>query len=88
MRAAALAGLLALAACGAGAASPAGPGQNGQGQAVALNLDLDPGTSLHGVPAPGFRLVNQFGQSVSLSQFRDTAAQHALSPGPLRPAST
>ena len=69
VRAAALAGLLALAACGAGGVSPAGPAQSGQAQA-ALNPDLDPGTSLHGIPAPGFRLVNQFGQAMSLSQFR------------------
>ena len=68
-RAAALAGLLVLAACGSGGANPAGPAQNGQAQA-ALNPDLDPGTSLHEIPAPGFRLVNQFGQAMSLSQFR------------------
>src|ERR1022692_502639 len=69
VRAAALAGLLVLAACGSGGAGPAGPAQNGQAQA-ALNPDLDPGTSLHGIAAPGFRLVNQFGQPMSLSQFR------------------
>ena len=69
VRAAALAGLLVLAACGSGGAGPAGPAQNGQAQA-ALNPDLDPGTSLHGIAAPGFRLVNQFGQAMSLSQFR------------------
>jgi hypothetical protein len=36
--------------------------------AVAANPDLDPGTSLGGLPAPGFRLVNQFGQPMSLRQ--------------------
>ncbi len=38
--------------------------------AAMSNPNLDLGTSLHGVPAPGFRLVNQFGQPMSLSQFR------------------
>jgi cytochrome oxidase Cu insertion factor (SCO1/SenC/PrrC family) len=64
-----LAGLLALAGCGgpsAGSPRAAGPQQ----RAAAANPNLDPGSSLGGVPAPGFRLVNQFGQAMSLSQFR------------------
>src|SRR5690349_2023487 len=68
------AGLLAVAACGGhsggqasgGAASGGGQAMAGQ-QAAAGNPDLDPGTSLHGVPAPDFRLTNQFGQPISLS---------------------
>jgi cytochrome oxidase Cu insertion factor (SCO1/SenC/PrrC family) len=44
---------------------PAGPARS-----AAANPDLDPGSSLGGLAAPGFRLVNQFGQTVSLSQFR------------------
>jgi cytochrome oxidase Cu insertion factor (SCO1/SenC/PrrC family) len=72
--AAAIAGLLAVTACGAGAgraAAPAAHAPGGQARAAAANQDLDPGTPLGGLAAPGFRLVNQFGQPVSLSQFRD-----------------
>lgn len=39
---------------------------------VAANPNLDPGTPLHG-PAPDFTLVNQFGQRMSLHQFRGKA---------------
>jgi cytochrome oxidase Cu insertion factor (SCO1/SenC/PrrC family) len=35
-----------------------------------MNPHLDPGSSLGGVPAPGFSLTNQFGQRISLSAFR------------------
>jgi cytochrome oxidase Cu insertion factor (SCO1/SenC/PrrC family) len=72
--AAAIAGLLAVTACGTGAgrtAAPAAHAPSGQARAAAANHDLDPGTPLGGLAAPGFRLVNQFGQPVSLSQFRD-----------------
>ncbi len=71
--AAAIAGLLAVTACGTGAGRPAGPAAQppgGQARAAAANQDLDPGTPLDGLAAPGFRLVNQFGQPMSLSQFR------------------
>jgi cytochrome oxidase Cu insertion factor (SCO1/SenC/PrrC family) len=69
----AVAGVLAVAACGAGVtgttnSSAQAPG--GQARAADANPDLDPGTSLDGIPAPGFRLVNQFGRPTSLSQFR------------------
>jgi cytochrome oxidase Cu insertion factor (SCO1/SenC/PrrC family) len=70
LRAVALAGLLAVAACGTGAVSPAARPLSAQARAAAANPDLDPGSSLGGLAAPGFRLVNQFGQTVSLSQFR------------------
>ena len=66
--------LLGLAACGTGTAASAGGGQGqpGSGQlgAAAANPGLDTGTSMGGQPAPDFRLVNQFGQPMSLSQFR------------------
>ncbi|HET7013341.1 MAG TPA: SCO family protein [Streptosporangiaceae bacterium] len=77
-----LAGLLAVTACegshlaagtpGSAGGGPAGGGPAGGGpaRAAADNPDLDPGTTLHGHPAPGFRLVNQFGQPMSLAQFR------------------
>ena len=35
-----------------------------------LEAGIDPGTPLHGTPAPDFTLTDQFGQQVSLSQFR------------------
>lgn len=38
--------------------------------AAQANPNIDLGTSLGTSPAPGFRLVNQFGQPMSLSQFR------------------
>jgi cytochrome oxidase Cu insertion factor (SCO1/SenC/PrrC family) len=69
-----MAGLLALAACGAGdgggTASAAGQMDRAQGRAAEANPDLDTGTSLGDRAAPGIRLVNQFGQPMSLSQFR------------------
>ncbi|MGE5285899.1 MAG: hypothetical protein ACM3ML_01595 [Micromonosporaceae bacterium] len=57
--------LSCLAACGPATARPAGAGH-----ALGANPDVDPGTPLGGRPAPGFRLVNQFGQPMSLRQFR------------------
>jgi cytochrome oxidase Cu insertion factor (SCO1/SenC/PrrC family) len=69
----AVAGLVAVTACGSGAAGPAVPvtrAQNAAQQAAAANPDLDTGTSVGGSAAPGFRLVNQFGQRVSLAAFR------------------
>jgi cytochrome oxidase Cu insertion factor (SCO1/SenC/PrrC family) len=51
-----------------------GTGQSGNGQSgnggASENPNLDLGTSLGGQPAPDFRLRNQFGQPMSLSQFR------------------
>ena len=63
--------LVLLAGC-AGAASQAGSGQAGgsQGQAAATNPALDTGSSLGKQPAPGITLLNQFGQRMSLRQFR------------------
>jgi cytochrome oxidase Cu insertion factor (SCO1/SenC/PrrC family) len=57
-----------LAGCGssAPAQSPAGDAN----AAAEANPNLDLGTSLGGEPAPDFTLTNQFGQKMSLSQFR------------------
>jgi cytochrome oxidase Cu insertion factor (SCO1/SenC/PrrC family) len=66
----ALASLLGLAACG----SASTPGRSGtpagEEAAAGANPDLDPGSSLGGVRAPDLRLTNQFGQPMSLGQFR------------------
>jgi cytochrome oxidase Cu insertion factor (SCO1/SenC/PrrC family) len=70
-RFAVMAALLAVAACGASAAqTPAAQPNAGRLQAAAANPDLDPGTSQGGRAAPDFHLVNQFGQQMSLSEFR------------------
>ncbi|MGH3255918.1 MAG: SCO family protein [Streptosporangiaceae bacterium] len=71
---AALAAAAPLTGCGTGAA--AGPGQAQMpampmaSRAAEANPNLDLGSSLGGQPAPDFRLDNQFGQPMSLSQFR------------------
>jgi len=70
----ALATAAALAACGTSGTSHGGAPAGGQSMmaaqnSAAANPDLDPGTAMS-VPAPGFRLTNQFGQPVSLSAFR------------------
>jgi cytochrome oxidase Cu insertion factor (SCO1/SenC/PrrC family) len=65
-----LAGSAALAGCG-GSAPVSSAGQAPASSAAAMaNPNLDLGTSLGAEPAPDFRLVNQFGQPMSLSQFR------------------
>jgi cytochrome oxidase Cu insertion factor (SCO1/SenC/PrrC family) len=74
----ALAGLLAAAAAVAGCGSPptgpsasAAPSASASADAAAeANPNLDLGTSLDNAPAPDFTLTNQFGQPMSLSQFR------------------
>jgi cytochrome oxidase Cu insertion factor (SCO1/SenC/PrrC family) len=70
--AAAVAGLLLLAACTTGAPGPFRPQGGGDAASAAAmkNPVLDTGSSLNGQRAPDFRLVNQFGQRMSLSQFR------------------
>jgi cytochrome oxidase Cu insertion factor (SCO1/SenC/PrrC family) len=72
---AAAAGLVAAAAAACGtsaapAASQATQQAGAQASAAAANPALDPGSSLGGQQAPDFRLVNQFGQPMSLAQFR------------------
>jgi cytochrome oxidase Cu insertion factor (SCO1/SenC/PrrC family) len=56
---------------GSGTSPPSG----GQAQITqaASNPDVDPGTSLPGIAAPGFTLADQFGTQVSLRQFRGQA---------------
>jgi cytochrome oxidase Cu insertion factor (SCO1/SenC/PrrC family) len=68
----------ALAGCsGSSSTSSAGQGtgqgagtDSAAGTAAQSNPNIDLGTSLGTSPAPDFRLVNQFGQPMSLSQFR------------------
>ncbi len=78
LSAAATLGVLALAAGCGGSGSSSGSGSGGSGNSpmsssngTAMdNPNLDLGTSLGGTAAPDFRLVNQFGQPMSLTQFR------------------
>ncbi len=71
---AALPALAVLGACGVLAGCGTGPAASSPPPSMSIaagsNPDLDPGTSLGGTPAPDFRLVNQFGQPMSLSRFR------------------
>jgi cytochrome oxidase Cu insertion factor (SCO1/SenC/PrrC family) len=66
--------LTALAGCGASASSttnsPGGMAANPASNAAEMNPNLDLGSSLDSLPAPDIKLVNQFGQPMSLSQFR------------------
>ena len=65
--------LTALAGCGASASSTSSPGgmqANPASSAAEMNPNLDLGSSLNSLPAPDIKLVNQFGQPMSLSQFR------------------
>ena len=72
--AALLSGLTALAGCGASASSSTsslgGMQANPASSAAEMNPNLDLGSSLGSQPAPDITLVNQFGQPMSLSQFR------------------
>src|SRR5271170_6644942 len=70
LAAAALLALLAGCSSGANTGPAAATGMAGQNVAAEMNPNLDLGTSLGGTPAPDFRLRNQFGQPMSLSQFR------------------
>src|ERR1700730_10614567 len=68
-----LSGLPGLAGCSTGppARSQSGGSQSGSSQSAAMNNpNLDLGSSLGARSAPDFRLQNQFGQPMSLSQFR------------------
>jgi len=68
---AAIAGVLALAGCSAGQGSAgASSAASPVSSAAAANPNLDLGTPLGGKPLPDFRLENQFGQPMSLRQFR------------------
>jgi cytochrome oxidase Cu insertion factor (SCO1/SenC/PrrC family) len=67
-----LGGAVALAGCSSGQASPPSSSSQSAGPDTAAmdNPNLDLGSSLGNKPAPDFRLRNQFGQPMSLSQFR------------------
>jgi len=64
--------LTALAGCGSSAStsSSAGMQANPASSAAEMNPNLDLGSSLGAQSAPDIKLVNQFGQPMSLSQFR------------------
>ncbi len=69
----ALAATLAVAGCASSSNSSAAPGTSAMSaanQAAMQNPNLDLGSSLAGEKAPDIKLVNQFGQPMSLSQFR------------------
>ena len=80
LAAGALAVFAALSGCAASAGNTSGPSgsQSMMGNsadtvdsaAAQKNPNIDPGTSLGGQPAPDIKLTNQFGQPMSLSQFR------------------
>jgi protein SCO1/2 len=64
---------LAVAGCSSGSSSGSAAASSSMGQANAAaeeNPNLDLGSSLGGKAAPDIHLVNQFGQRMSLSQFR------------------
>ena len=62
---------LAVAGCSSSGSSAAASSPTGSaGTAAMENPNLDLGTSLGDKPAPDVKLVNQFGQPMSLSQFR------------------
>ena len=69
-----LSALTALAGCSASASSTTGSlggmQANPASNAAEMNPNLDLGSSLGSLPAPDITLVNQFGQPMSLSQFR------------------
>jgi len=73
----AMIGAAALAGCASSpvssASSPAATSANADSvlsAAAESNPNIDLGSSAGDLPAPGFRLVNQFGQAMSLGQFR------------------
>jgi len=62
--------LVVLAGCSASPSSPMSSPPGPAASAAMDNPNLDLGSSLGAVQAPDFKLVNQFGQPMSLSQFR------------------
>jgi cytochrome oxidase Cu insertion factor (SCO1/SenC/PrrC family) len=61
------------AACSSAGSHPASAGQtpvSAASEAALANPNLDVGTPLNNKPAPDFKLTNEFGQQMSLSQFR------------------
>jgi cytochrome oxidase Cu insertion factor (SCO1/SenC/PrrC family) len=77
-----LAATLAVAGCASSSSSSSGPGTSAlsaANQAAMQNPNLDLGSSLDGEKAPDIKLVNQFGQPMSLSQFRGRVVVLAFS---------
>jgi cytochrome oxidase Cu insertion factor (SCO1/SenC/PrrC family) len=66
----AVAAALAVAGCASSSSSSAPSAMSAANEAAMQNPNLDLGTSLYGEHAPDIKLVNQFGQPMSLSQFR------------------
>jgi cytochrome oxidase Cu insertion factor (SCO1/SenC/PrrC family) len=69
----AIAATLAVAGCASSSSSSAAsgaPAMSAANEAAMQNPNLDLGSSLDGLKAPDIKLVNQFGQPMSLSQFR------------------
>jgi cytochrome oxidase Cu insertion factor (SCO1/SenC/PrrC family) len=67
----ALTAALAIAGCSSsGSPAPGGQAASSPGSAAMQNPNLDLGSSLGDKQAPDFTLTNQFGQQMSLSQFR------------------
>jgi cytochrome oxidase Cu insertion factor (SCO1/SenC/PrrC family) len=69
----ALAATLAIAGCASSSSSSSGTAASAMSaanKAALQNPNLDLGSSLDGLQAPDIKLVNQFGQPMSLSQFR------------------
>src|SRR6202034_3796847 len=62
---------LTVAGCGT-AAHPSAQ-SSPSARALAANPVVDPGSPLGGKPAPSFRLLDQFGHTVTLSQFHGKA---------------
>jgi cytochrome oxidase Cu insertion factor (SCO1/SenC/PrrC family) len=70
-RLAPLAAAVLLAGCAASSGTAASSTDaNPQSAAAMGNPNLDTGTAMNGITAPDLHLVNQFGQPMSLSQFR------------------
>jgi cytochrome oxidase Cu insertion factor (SCO1/SenC/PrrC family) len=68
-----VAAALALAGCSSAGGSSSQAAASPSSSAAASNPNLDLGTSLGDKAAPNVKLTNQFGQSMSLSQFRGKA---------------
>ena len=66
----AVAAALAVVGCASSSSSSAPSAMSAANEAAMQNPNLDLGTSLYGEHAPDIKLVNQFGQPMSLSQFR------------------
>jgi cytochrome oxidase Cu insertion factor (SCO1/SenC/PrrC family) len=66
----ALTAAIALAGCSSASPASAPSSTSAASAAAEENVNLDLGTSMGGKQAPGFTLTNQFGEKMSLSQFK------------------